>query len=431
MPLLVYTHKITPRLTYVFKQICEKVLHLPVEFTTRVEDFIAHNGSKMSYTRFPLGNEFFIKSHELLFDRGISDLEFTLHDWEGLPGFFSAGEKSALPYDIFAASFYLLTRYEEYLPHVKDAYGRFPAEESLAVRYGFLDVPVVDVWIHRFWKALSAAFPDIKSPDNKFQLQAVIGVSEAFAFKRKGLGRTLYEIAEDVFSLKFNHLWYRFAVLLHLKKDPYDVYDWIIRQHQAAKMPLQWFFLLADFNLIHKSINIHNPHFRLLIKNLADTSRLGAVISFDGQNHLERLQTELNRLEEITHRKTTATLQFKARLNLPETYRRLIELEVKEDYSMGYQTKVGFRAGTSHPFYFYDLGYEVQTPLKVFPFCLTDEAALSLDKDENNLKLKSIIQSLKEVQGTFTLVFAHTAFSRLHHKNKLRAFYQKLLKTSA
>ena len=125
--LLVYTHNITPRLRYVFKQICTRILNIPVDFTSKVEEFVAHDSLKLSYTNQQLGNEFFIKSHSLLFEQGLSDVDIHIHDWENTKCFFYNGNKSNLPFDIFAASYYLLSRYEEYLPHVKDEYGRFSA----------------------------------------------------------------------------------------------------------------------------------------------------------------------------------------------------------------------------------------------------------------------------------------------------------------
>ena len=111
--LLVYTHKITPRLNYIFKHICTRMLGVKVSFTTKIEEFIAHDSLKMSYTRQQLGNEFYIKSHDILFEQGLSDIEIQIQDWDQTKGFFYNGEKSAMPFDIFAASFYLLSRYEE------------------------------------------------------------------------------------------------------------------------------------------------------------------------------------------------------------------------------------------------------------------------------------------------------------------------------
>ena len=73
--LLVFTHKITPRLKYTFKQVCTRILGIPVAFTTTIEEFIAHDSLKMSYARQPLSNEVFVRSHELLFEQGISDVD--------------------------------------------------------------------------------------------------------------------------------------------------------------------------------------------------------------------------------------------------------------------------------------------------------------------------------------------------------------------
>ena len=146
--LLIYTHKITNRLTYTAKQIFEKILGVEITFTTKVEDFIKHSGPKITYSKQPLQNEFFIRSNDLLFEQGINDLEIKMADWEGIPCFFATGEKSSIPYDIFSASFFLLSRYEEYLPHVKDSVGRFPAKERLACQHKFLGLPVVALWAY-------------------------------------------------------------------------------------------------------------------------------------------------------------------------------------------------------------------------------------------------------------------------------------------
>ena len=112
--LLVYTHKITPRLRYTFKHFFESVLGIQVDFTTRLEVFIAQNGPKMSYANAPLGNEFFVNSNALLFEQGVHDIEITVSQWEGLPVFFHCSKDSMLPFDVFAATFFLISRYEEY-----------------------------------------------------------------------------------------------------------------------------------------------------------------------------------------------------------------------------------------------------------------------------------------------------------------------------
>ena len=106
--ILVYTHKITPRVRYIFRHILSKILLIPVSFTSKVEEFVAHDGPKISYTKMPLENEFFIKSNDLLFEQGVNDLEISMQKWDDITCFFATNVRSAIPFDIFAASFYLI-----------------------------------------------------------------------------------------------------------------------------------------------------------------------------------------------------------------------------------------------------------------------------------------------------------------------------------
>ena len=108
--LLVYSHTITPRVRYIFKHLLTRILQIPIDFTSRVEDFVAHNGPKFSYTKVALGKEFFVKSHDLLFQQGVRDVEIHVQRWDRVPCFFLQGAKSDIPFDIFAASFYLISR---------------------------------------------------------------------------------------------------------------------------------------------------------------------------------------------------------------------------------------------------------------------------------------------------------------------------------
>lgn len=429
MPLLIYSHKITPRLVYIFRQICVRILNIPVEFTSRVEDFVAHDDMKMSYSKQALGNELFVKNHDLLFDRGISDIEIHIDNWDDTPCFFSVGEKSAIPFDIFAASFYLLSRYEEYLPHVKDEFGRFPVGEGIAGKNNFLEIPVVDIWALKFKEILQAKFPEKIFESPTFKAISILDIPEAYAYRCKSVLRNLIEISKNFYQLKFNHLWRRALVHLRLRNDPYDIYEWILGEHEKYPVEIRFFFLLSEISAYDKSLSISEPKFKLLIKDLADKASVGLKISFLAQNDANKMRVEKERLENIIHRKTDRVRQSFTKLNLPETYRKLIELEIREDYTMGYATHLGFRASTSFPFYFYDLGYEIQTPLKVFPFCALDAALQKIDTiSERNKKLTSLLEIVKANHGTFITVFHNYTFSQMDHWRGWRASYIKLLK---
>ena len=79
---------------------------------------------------------------------------------------------------------------------------------------------------------------------------------------------------------------------------------------------------------------------------------------------------------------------------------------------MGYVNYIGFRAGSCTPFLFYDLDYEVQTPLKIWSYQLMDYSLLKtrslLDKKK---VLNEIINEVKKVNGVFIPVFHNYTFS--------------------
>ena len=77
------------------------MLHLPIEFTTTIEVFVAHSGPKISYTQAPLGDAFFVAAHNLLFEQGVQEQLIEMDEWEGLPIFFKTPLLKILPPGFF------------------------------------------------------------------------------------------------------------------------------------------------------------------------------------------------------------------------------------------------------------------------------------------------------------------------------------------
>lgn len=426
--LLVYTHKISPRLKYVFKHICTRVLGIKVDFTTKIEEFIAHDSLKMSYTKQHLGNEFFIKSHDILFEQGLTDIEINIQKWDNTKCFFFNGDKSAMPFDIFAASFYMLSRYEEYLPQRKDQYGRFIATESLGYKHDFLQQPVVDIWAYKFKAALQKQFPDFVFPEKKYRIKPIVDVPSPYNYKLKGVMRSLGGTIKDFFRFRFRSLYTRYAVLFGFKHDPYDTFKYIINKQKQSQFKFLVFFFIGSYSTFDKGININKRKYISLIKHVADYCRVGLKASYFSVNDVEMLKKEKRQMEDVINTSLKVSRYSFSKFNLPESYRNLVQLEVNEDYTMGYVNHVGFRAGSCTPFLFYDLDYEVQTPLKVCPFHVMDFALLQqaslLDKKK---VLKTIIDEVKQVNGEFVPVFHNYTFSSNDRWNGFKELFNIIL----
>ena len=212
-----------------------------------------------------------------MFQQGISDLDINVQDWDGVKCFFATGDKSVLPYDIFAASFYLLSRYEEYLPHVKDEYGRFTAEESLAYKNGFLEFPVVDIWAYRFKSSLKTYFPNYDFQERKYNVIPVVDVPVAYFFKYKGMLRTIGGCLTDLYRFKFKQFYNRILVIFNVKRDPYDTFKWIINKQKQFSSHFTFFFLIGGYSTYDKNISINKKRFISLIKSVSDYSELNKI----------------------------------------------------------------------------------------------------------------------------------------------------------
>lgn len=429
--ILVYTHKITPRVRYIFKHILTRTLVIPVSFTTKIEDFVAHNGPKLSYTKTPLGNEFFIKSNDLLFEQGVNDLEISVQKWDDIACFFTTNKKSSIPFDIFAASFYLISRYEEYLPHVKDTHGRFTAEQSLGYKHQFLEKPIVDIWAYKFLAVLKERFPEYEYKKRTYNYISTIDIDNAFAYKHKSLIRSVGGFFNDLFKFKLIEVWNRTAVVWNLKKDPFDTFDKILRLKKDYNVKTIFFFLIGDYSTFDTNVSASKTKYKLLIKEMVDYARVGLHPSYFTMQNAALLKKEKERLESITNMPVSRSRQHYLRFSLPETYQNLIDLEVEEDYSMGYASNVGFRAGTCTPFYFYDLDFEIQTPLKIFPFALMDTTLndyMKLTPKQSLGRIRDLKNEVKAVDGTFITLFHNENLSDYLRWKGWKRLYESMLK---
>jgi hypothetical protein len=429
--LLIYTQKLTPRISYIFKHICLHILGIEVLITSVIEEFISHSGPKISYGKKPMGNELFFQSYGLLEQQGFDFIDVSVKKWGDTFGFFSVSGNSALPFDIFSGSFYMISRYEEYLPHVKDEMGRFMASESLAFKEGFLQQPIVDIWAYIFKDKLSQVFPEMIFPEKELTIHPVIEAAQPYAYKQKGIFRSGVGYASNLFQGRFRNIIARSQVILGIKRDPLDTFKWMVNIATRSKFNLTVFFLLGNSLIFEESLNTHRQKFKLLIKYVADYEEVGLIFSFNSLKDYELLKNEKRRMEEITNRSLQSSINSEFLVNLPDLYRHLVELEVKKDFTMVFRDTVGFRAGTCTPFLFYDLDYEIKTPLLVHPAAMTTLAFKTKYASDIEKIVANTLKAVTDVNGTFTMIFSNKDFSSTENNKVWRNIFSEKLEKYA
>ncbi|MBL30865.1 MAG: hypothetical protein CMC81_06480 [Flavobacteriaceae bacterium] len=426
--LFVYTPKITPRLGYIFRHIFFRMLDIKIKMTSSIEEFVSHNGPKISYSDKPLGNELFFYRSKILVDTGIQDISPELFNWKGHVVFFKVPENSTLPFDVFGASFYLISRYEEYLPHIKDSTGRFMFKNSLAHQNMFLELPLVDIWISELKIIINKRFNDLSTKMHlKKPFLPILSVPQQFKFLNKSIISSIFQSLQSIYRLDIKLLLRQVLVLAKIKKDPYDQYDFIISFFKKNHIDFLTFFKYSNKSYNIGSVSLLNKNYKLLIKNFSDHNFVGHLVSYFGQLDSIVLKKENRNLQDLIHRIPNKIMLNNGIISLSKIYNDLINNEIFEDYSMCYNDKIGFRASTSVPFYFYDLVNESQTKLKIFPIVSTEESIRKESSSQVFSKLDRIFSFLPLENSIFSIVFTAGIFNKYQENKNLRSSFLKFI----
>lgn len=185
---LIYSHTITPRLSYIV-DFLSRYYGCLFKLTSDEAGFLKSDIScKINYSYHRLGaGEIWIHPHVLLFESAIHPVKVGCFPYKNCKAFFKTeGEPG---FDLFAAVFYLISRYEEYLPHKKDIYGRYAHENAVAFREGFLHLPLVNIWLEDFRTLLSQKDPLFTTPHSSFDFLPTYDIDMAWSYRHKGFKR--------------------------------------------------------------------------------------------------------------------------------------------------------------------------------------------------------------------------------------------------
>jgi len=373
-------------------------------FTTDVNEFINFNGPKINYSKQAIDNEIFITATNLLFETGINEQTVSVQEFRKCKVLFPNKTNTVIPFDPLAACFYMVTRYEEYLPYIKDEYDRFDAKSSIAHQNNFLTKPVVNIWASMIKQIIQERFPHFQFQKKKYSFVPTIDIDNAYAYCQKGIVRSIGAFARAIWTQNFSELKERIRVIFGPIADPYDSYDFMLNLHRQYDLHPVFFILFSDYGELDRNISTRNRHFQLLIKSISDYAEVGIHPSNSSNHDKKKLSKEIDQLSKVLNKEIRNSRQHFLKLSFPTTYRNLINLDITNDYSMGFASQPGFRAGICTSYPFYDLDLEKETKLIIHPFAMMDSTLrkyLKLSTSEASDLLKQLIDEVKAVNGTF------------------------------
>ena len=430
--LIIFTPKISPRIKYVLKILFEEIYEINYQLVDNIELYKESKKIKINYSANKIKEkEILIYPSGLLNQRDIKEIDLKFFINNDIEYIFKSTADSYYLHDIFSAIFYLISRYEEYLPHLKDKFGRYLHTESIAYKKKFLRKPIVNIWAYHFVQHIKDNFPFLKVKKPVFKYISTIDIDNAFLIHGKGFVRSSAFLIKSVIKLNFKNIRLFISVLFQKGKDPLDTYSFQFELQKKYNLNVKYFFLLADYGLNDKNLSHTNSKFISLIKRISDIAAVGIHPSFASNSDVSILEKEISRLEVIQRREVLFSRQHFLKLSLPKTYKQLLSLGITEDFTMGYASILGFRAGIASPFSFYDLDMEQILPIKIFPFAITDDILrfnLKLEADCVINEIQDIVNSVKQVNGTLITVWHNNTFSNFGIWKGWKNVYEEVIK---
>lgn len=427
---LVFAENLTSRFYYTLDLIFKEVLLYPYLMTDDYNLFKKSTAHRINYSNNELKDVLTINPSGLLNEEGIRPQSFGSTYWNGMPVIYS-NSNSQVPFDLFSAIFFLVTRYEEYLPFQPDNHGRFEAHQSTAWKYKFLEIPVIDLWCKQLAFELGIQENCRGIMFLNFRFQLTIDIDRAWEYKNLGTNRSIGALVLKFIKgnpVKFIE---QIKVLAGLENDPADTFDFLAEIRQYSTLDFKYFFLFGDYGKFDKNNPVSHKSLHDLVKRMADKDIIGLHPSYASNSSFAILKKEHETLEGILGSKIKISRQHFLKLHMPETYRNLIDLGIEEDYTMGYSARTGFRASIARPFYFYDLHKEKQTNLRIFPFVVMDRTLLSYLKYTPERAIKEFYyysDTIRSVGGTYVVIWHNTSLSDKGEWKGWKSVFQEMAK---
>lgn len=337
--------------------------------------------------------------------------------------------------DIITISFLMLSRYEEKLISERDNHNRFQYKNSLAHRYGFIDFPIVDEYamILRTW--LKKFLPGLVIPGRTGRIIPTHDID--FLMRFGNLFKNFRTIAGgDIIARKsISMAAVSIGECLRTYKDRRN--DPLIR---ALRM-------LIDVSLEHNlksafyfkglrkgekdcSYDIYLPEVRYCMDLIMERGmEVGFHAGYDACTNETAFRKQKEAVEEVSGLAVTRSRQHFLRFDVNQTPGIWEESGIKNDSTLGYAEREGFRCGTSHEYSLYDIERDrvsnvTETPLIIMESTLFVYRMLTMEAALENIK--KLYLRTRAVEGDFVILWHNHSVYR-EYDDRFRNVYCRFL----
>lgn len=320
--------------------------------------------------------------------------------------------------DIFASSFFMLTRWEEFAIIQKDAHNRFPCELSLAQKNNFHHRPVINEYVEMLWNMLKHIGCNKKRKQHKFEIIPThdIDFFRQFPTFSKGIKNVLGDlIKRKSITLAFDTFKRFIQTKFFKKKDPFDTFNLLMDISEKHNLKSHFYFIAGRVGEEDVHFNFTTDEVKKTIKQIHERGHIvGIHGGYSSYDEVEQFQKEIKRFEQFDVKITEGRQHF-LRFKNAHTWQIHEQCKVKYDSTIGYTNTSGFRAGTCYEYPVFDIINRQQLNLIERPLIFMETVSqkkYSKPADFKNqlLSLKSTVQ---KYNGQFVVLWHNSNINSL------------------
>lgn len=333
--------------------------------------------------------------------------------------------------DIFASSFFMLTRWEEYTNKTRDQYNRFPATASLAYINGFLDRPIVNEYVEMLWNMLKHLGYQKERKQHKFEMLLTHDVDFPFKYSswKSGIGyigrntlirHNLKPAVESLLSKIKSHI--------DCKKDPYNTFGFLMDQSEKLGLKSHFFFIGGGLTQYEENYDLQNKKIQSIVKEIQARGHvIGFHPSYNAYNNPELWKSEKDNLEKNINTDVKIGREHYLRFEVPYTWQIWEDNNMEWDSTLTYADQEGFRCGTCWEYPVFNFLTKQQLKLNEKPLIVMDTTLFSYQKDlfleSIKNKVIALLNKCKKYNGTFVYLWHN---SNLVEDEKKKVFLETI-----
>lgn len=284
--------------------------------------------------------------------------------------------------DIWASTFFMLTRWEEYVCPARDEHGRFPAKASTALKYNFLHRPIVNEYAEILRKMLEHIGFEIPTQSTNPQLIPThdIDILQANCRLKSFAGDLLKRHDLKMALSRFGE-----------PRDVYDTFDFLMNKSEEAHTKSIFFFMASDHREGYSGNYLNTKKF---VQTIEKITKRGHHIGFHAghgtADNPKRFAEQLQLLKKHTDIDIKFSRQHFLKFDMPSTFNILEDNGITHDFSLGYSQCEGYRCGTGNSYRVFDFLNRKTLNVREVPLIIMD-GTLNLTKKMSAEEAEALI----------------------------------------